>query len=168
MIKILVIISLLIFLFCIAYWRSPYQIVKHCDGDTSWIKPLIGKQKKIRYAVIDANESRQAGGKEATEYLYKILPIGSRISVVITGKKSYDRDLICTVYHGFTDINLAMLKAGHAMIDPRYLATISPSMQAKYIKAEARAKTKKLGRWKNQKSCVVTPWDFRKTSKYSK
>jgi len=166
MIKILVIISLLILFFCLAYWRSPYQIVKHCDGDTSYVKPLFGRQKKIRYAVIDANESRQAGGKEATEYLYKILPIGSRVSVVITGKKSYDRDFICTVYHGFTDINLAMLKAGHAMIDTRYLHTIPPSMQAKYIRAEVRAKAKRLGRWKSQKTSVA-PWDFRKVNKHN-
>lgn len=166
MIKILIIIFLLIFLFCIAYWRSPYQIVKHYDGDTSWIKPLFGKQKKIRYAVIDANESNQPGGKEATAYLYKILPIGSRISITVTGKKSYDRDLICTVYHGFTDINLAMLKAGHAMIDPRYLNTIPPDMRIKYITAEIRAKQRKLGRWKSQKTSVA-PWDFRKANKHN-
>lgn len=166
MIKILIIIGLFLFLFCIAYCRSPYKIIKHCDGDTSWVQPLIGKRKKIRYAVIDANESSQSGGKEATEYLYKILPVGSRISITVTGKKSYDRDFVGIVTHGFTDINLAMLKAGHAMVDPCYLNTIPPDMRIKYITAEIRAKQRKLGRWKSQKTSVA-PWDFRKANKHN-
>ena len=145
------------------YWRSTYKIIKHCDGDTSWVKPLIGKKFKVRYAVIDANESRQAGGKEATQYLNRILPIGSRVVIIPTSKhKSYDRDMIGTVYHNFKNINLAMLKAGYAVIDPRYLPDIDYDMQERYVKAQNRAKSHRLGRWGHPSHCAEMPWEFRK------
>ena len=151
----LILISILIY-----YWRSPYKIIKHCDGDTSWVKPLFGRKFKVRYAVIDANESRQAGGKEATQYLNRILPIGSRVSIVPTSKhKSYDRDMIGTVYHNFKNINLAMLKAGYAVIDPRYLTA---DIQEQYTKAQNRAKAHRLGRWGHPSQYAEMPWQFRK------
>ena len=153
-------IILAIALTILYYWRSPYKIIKHCDGDTSWVKPLIGKKFKVRYAVIDANESRQAGGKEATEYLNRILPIGSRVVIIPTSKhKSYDRDMIGTVYHNFKNINLAMLKAGYAVIDPRYLTA---DIQEQYTKAQDRAKAHRLGRWGHASHCAEMPWEFRK------
>ena len=153
-------IILAIALTILYYWRSPYKIIKHCDGDTSWVKPLIGKKFKVRYAVIDANESRQAGGKEATQYLNRILPIGSRVVIIPTSKhKSYDRDMIGTVYHNFKNINLAMLKAGYAVIDPRYLTA---DIQEQYTKAQDRAKAHRLGRWGHASHCAEMPWEFRK------
>ena len=124
------------------------------------MKPLIGKKFKVRYAVIDANESRQAGGKEATQYLNRILPIGSRVVIIPTSKhKSYDRDMIGTVYHNFKNINLAMLKAGYAVIDPRYLTA---DIQEQYTKAQDRAKAHRLGRWGHTSHCAEMPWEFRK------
>jgi endonuclease YncB( thermonuclease family) len=158
----LILISILIYCY-FYYWRSPYKIIKHCDGDTSWVKPLIGRKIKVRYAVIDANESRQAGGDSATQYLMRILPIGSRVSIVPTSKrKSYDRDVIGTVYHNFRNINLAMLKAGYAVIDPRYLADIDCDLQGRYIKAQDRAKVHRLGRWGHPSHYAETPMQFRK------
>ena len=155
----LILISILIYCY-FYYWRSPYKVIKHCDGDTSWVKPLIGKKFKIRYAVIDANESRQAGGKEATQYLNRILPIGSRVAIVPTSKhKSYDRDMIGIVYYNFKNINLAMLKAGYAVIDPRYLTA---DIQEQYTKAQNRAKAHRLGRWGHPSQCYETPMQFRK------
>lgn len=155
----LILISILIYCY-FYYWRSPYKIIKHCDGDTSWVKPLIGKKFKVRYAVIDANESRQPGGKEATQYLNRILPIGSRVAIIPTSKhKSYDRDMIGTVYHNFRNINLAMLKAGYAVIDPRYLTA---DIQEQYTKAQNRAKAHRLGRWGHPSHCYETPMQFRK------
>lgn len=147
------------------YWKCRYKIISHCDGDTSWVKPLIGKKFKVRYAVIDANETRQAGGKEAKQYLTKILPVGSRIAIAATSNnKSYDRELIGTVYKGFININLAMLRAGYAVIDPRYLHQINISMQIQYQKAQNRAIAKRLGRWKEPRHYAQMPWEFRRKS----
>jgi endonuclease YncB( thermonuclease family) len=147
------------------YWKYQYKIISHCDGDTSWVKPLIGKKFKVRYAVIDANETRQAGGKEAKQYLTRILPVGSRVEITPTStNKSYDRELIGTVYKGFIDINLAMLRAGYAVIDPRYLHQISADMQKQYINAENKAKIHRLGRWGDPSHYAQMPWEFRKKS----
>jgi len=159
MIYVFIVASLVI----LYYWKYPYKIISHCDGDTSWVKPLIGKKFKVRYAVIDANETRQAGGKEAKQYLARILPIGARVAIIPTTKnKSYDRELIGTVYKGFIDVNLAMLRAGYAVIDPRYLKTISPEMQRRYINAQNGAKKHRLGRWGDPNDYAQMPWEFRR------
>lgn len=145
------------------YWKYRYKIISHCDGDTSWVKPLIGKKFKVRYAVIDANELKQFGGKEAKQYLTRILPVGSRVAIAPTSKnKSYDRELIGTVYKGFINVNLAMLRAGYAVIDPRYLHQISKNMQTQYKLAQNSAIAKRLGRWGNPSHCAQMPWEYRK------
>ena len=157
-------IILAIALTILYYWRFPYKIISHCDGDTSWVKPLIGKKFKVRYAVIDANESRQSGGKAAKQYLTRILPVGSRVAIAPTSKrKSYDREVIGIVYHGFRDINLAMLKAGYAVIDPRYLYQINIDMRRQYFNAQDKAKNHRLGRWGDPQDCTQMPWEFRRT-----
>lgn len=126
-------------------------------------KALIGEKFKVRYAVIDANESRQSGGKAAKQYLTKILPISSRVAIIPTSnKKSYDREIIGTVYYKFKNINFAMLKAGYAVIDPRYLHTINNDMQQRYIKAQNHAKRHRLGRWNSQNDFAQMPWEFRR------
>ena len=159
------IIALLLTLIILYYWKYRYKIISHCDGDTSWVKPLIGKKFKVRYAVIDANETRQVGGKEAKQYLTKILPIGSRVAIAPTSNnKSYDRELIGTVHKGFINVNLAMLRAGYAVIDPRYLHQISKDMQIQYQKAQNSAIAKRLGRWGHPSHYAQMPWDWRKVN----
>lgn len=162
--KLLIILA--IALTILYYWRFPYKIISHCDGDTSWVKPLIGKKFKVRYAVIDANELRQFGGKAAKQYLTRILPIGSRVAIAPTSKrKSYDREIIGIVYHGFRDINLAMLAAGYAVIDHRYLHQINIDMRRQYFNAQDKAKKYKLGRWSNPQDCALMPWEYRRLNK---
>ena len=127
---------------------------------------MFGKKFKVRYAVIDVNETRQAGGNEATQYLNRILPVGSRVSIIPTSKrKSYDREMIGTVYKGWTNINLKMLVAGYAVIDPRYLQDIDYDMQKQYIKAQNKAKKHRLGRWGNPSHCAQMPWEWRKVNR---
>ena len=159
-------IFLAIALTILYYWRFPYKVISHCDGDTSWVKPLLGKKFKVRYAVIDANELRQFGGKAAKQYLTRILPIGSRVAIAPTSKrKSYDREIIGIVYHGFRDINLAMLAAGYAVIDPRYLHQINIDMRRQYFNAQDKARKYRLGRWKNLQDCAQMPWEYRRLNK---
>jgi endonuclease YncB( thermonuclease family) len=142
--------------------REPFTVVKHHDGDTTTVTDKNGKKISIRYHVIDANELSQAGGKEAKKYLYTLLPISTKINIVFTANQSYGR-YVGTVYHRGTNINLEMLKAGHAIIDDRYVKQISKEMQLEYYRAQSDAKKKKVGRWSNRKWCVQTPWEFRES-----
>lgn len=139
---------------------EPYTVVRHHDGDTTIVRDRNGTQFNIRYLVIDANELKQAGGVEARDYLYSLLPVGSKVSVAFTGNKSHNR-YEGTVYRNGRNINLAMLQAGYAVIDPRYIKRIDPAMRAEYTQAQANAKNRKLGRW-SSKNTQQMPSDWRK------
>lgn len=139
---------------------EPYTVVKHHDGDTTTVRDKDGNQFNIRYCVIDANELRQAGGKEARDYLYYLLPVGSKVSVAFTDNKSHNR-YEGTVYSNGRNINLAMLQAGYAVIDERYTRRINGDLLQQYRQAQNTAKKQKLGRWANRTTQQM-PWDFRK------
>lgn len=158
----IIFIALFLILWAIASSQStePFTVIRHHDGDTTTVKDSDGNQFNIRYCVIDANELRQAGGKEAKEYLDYLLPVGSKVSIAFTGNKSHDR-YEGTVYRNGRNINLAMLQAGHAVIDERYIKRISTDMATEYRKAQAEAKRQKLGRWESKRTQQM-PSDFRK------
>ncbi len=143
---------------------EPFTVVRSHDGDTTTVRDRSGNQFDIRFAVVDSNEDssglRQAGGKEATQYLRSILPDGSKVSIVFTGNESHNRS-VATIYRNGVNINLAMLQAGHAVIDPRYVKQISPEMRSQYQQAQAIAKRQKLGRWGNKAWSAEYPWEFR-------
>lgn len=164
MIYILIAIALFIFL----QWRSrkesnylePYQVVRHIDGDTTdFIDTRKNVKLRVRYLVIDANERHQPGGLEATRYLTRLLPIGSRASIDFTGNKSHDR-WEGTVYRNNMNVNLEMLRSGHAVIDERYVNRISADMRSRYRAALSYAQSKKLGRWATR-SHQQSPKEFR-------
>lgn len=143
---------------------EPFTVVSSHDGDTTTVRDRKGNQFNIRFAVVDANEDsngmRQAGGKEATQYLNSILPSGSKVSIVFTGNTSHNRT-VATIYRNGVNINLAMLEAGHAVVDPRYVKQISLEMRSQYQEAQANAKRRKLGRWSKKAWNSKTPWEFR-------
>jgi endonuclease YncB( thermonuclease family) len=145
---------------------APFIVIGRHDGDSIRVRDKDNKEFAIRFAVVDSNEDsnglRQAGGKEATAYLHSILPIGAKVSLKFTGNESHNRS-VATVYHRGENINLAMLKAGHAMIDPRYLKQIPKEMQKSYLDHQAWAKKQRLGRWSKKAWCAQTPWEFRET-----
>jgi endonuclease YncB( thermonuclease family) len=165
MIKIAIVIALILILILLIR-HFPYEVINNHDGDTSTLKPIFGKKFNVRFAVVDANELKQQGGREAKEYLDRIMPVGCRVSLVCTSEKgSYNREKIAIIYRWWTDVNLEMLKAGHAVIDPRYIQNIPPSMQSQYTKAQEHAKYWRLGRWGNPKHCALNPWGFRENCK---
>jgi endonuclease YncB( thermonuclease family) len=50
---------------------------------------INNRKEKIRLACVDAMESKQEGGKEATNFLSRLVPVGSKITIVDVGR---DRD----------------------------------------------------------------------------
>jgi endonuclease YncB( thermonuclease family) len=159
---IIAIIAIAIFLIWIASTQNvePFTVISSHDGDTTTVRDRNGNQFKIRYAAIDANELGQAGGKEARDYLYSLIPVDSKVSIVFTGNESYGR-YEATIYRNGKNISLAMLQAGHAVIDTRYIKRIELDMRADYQKAQDNAKKNKLGRWSSRKTQQM-PSEWRK------
>ena len=87
----------------------------HClrvsDGDTITIA-AEGRKEKVRLIGIDAPELRQEGGPEARQYLAKRI-LNRRVKVEGETRDRYGR-LLGTVYLGEENINLSLVREGHA------------------------------------------------------
>lgn len=131
------------------------SVVSITDGDT--FKALIGgNQTTIRLACIDAPEKRQPYGKESTEQLKILLPIGAKIWIEPVAIDRYGRT-VAKVING-KSVNLAMVQNGYAMIYSGYLKPCA-DIRMQLIQAESSAKYKRLGLWQQQQICE--PWKFR-------
>ena len=142
------------------------KITKIIDGDTIDIAAPGGllrstKQERLRLYGIDAPESNQRGGTDATKYLAKMARPGKKIWVHRTGTDQYGRTiaLISPNRSRVQDsFNYRMIRAGHARA---YMP--SPEDRPSYTEAEQMAQNEKRGIWK--KSDNVAPWDWRKAQK---
>ena len=129
------------------------KIIRVIDGDTVVIQPKGGlfsgkPEERIRLWGMDAPESAQKGGTEATKYLQRI--IGSRAEIWITrsGTDQYGRTIGVihpdrrTVDNSY---NYQMVKGGHA-----HCYMLDGPQTARYNAAEAEAKAHRRGLWKQK------------------
>jgi endonuclease YncB( thermonuclease family) len=135
------------------------KVVRVADGDTLSLLDSSNRQHKIRLHGIDTPEREQAHGKAAWDALAKLVD-GRRVGVVVLGEDSYGRT-DGTVYLGETNINLAMVAAGHAWWY-RYYAPDNHLLED----AERQARKAKLGLW--ARPDPMPPWDWRRQQRYSR
>ena len=125
------------------------KVVSIHDGDT--ITVLQGKQQvKVRLFGIDAPELKQPYGKMSKKFL-EILIAGEVVEVEENGKDRYKRT-IGTIYLGDTDINAQMVASGYAWAYRKF--------SKKYTAQESRAKSQRLGLWRDKES--IPPWEWRR------
>lgn len=140
------------------FWGKGMQVK---DGDTVVIAPEAGgKFFTCRLYGIDAPErdhGRKTGqpyGKEAHRELEWLL-LGERVEVTKTGNKAGSIE-VCMFKQKGIDINLEMVKKGHAWAYKQYL---KEPYASEYIEAESEARAEKLGLW--QDNDPKPPWEFR-------
>ena len=83
------------------------------DGDTI----VVGKQP-IRLNGVSAPERNEAGGREATAFM-KRLVLGKKLTCVDNGERTYDR-LVARCYLNGKDIGETIIASGLARDCPRY------------------------------------------------
>ena len=134
---------------------------KVIDGDTIHVVTGGNVRFKVRLERIDAPESDQPYGKEATDYLAKLIK-GRTVRVEWVKKDRYGRILGIVYYDqpgnpnskpNRQDINLTMVSTGHAWHYSYFDQT----------PASAAAKEKKLGLWAADN--VVSPYEWRKNKR---
>ncbi len=135
------------------------RVVTVADGDTLSILDGNNTQYKIRLHGIDTPEREQAHGKAAWKALSELVA-GKTVGVAVLGKDSYGRT-DGTVYLGDTDINLAMVAAGHAWWY-RYYAPDNRLLEI----TEREAREARRGLWTS--SDPVPPWEWRRQQRYSR
>ena len=137
--------------------RVQAQVISVGDGDT--LRAIAnGKEITVRLACIDAPETNQPLGPEATEALRFMLPRDQAIALRVSDIDRYGRT-VAEIYRGESLINLTMVREGAAVVYSQYLNGCA-SNRDEYLKAESAAREEKLGFWKDNKG--VMPWDWRR------
>lgn len=125
------------------------KVVSIHDGDT--ITVLQDKQQvKVRLFGIDAPELKQPYGKKSKRFLANLIA-GKVVEVEENGKDRYKRT-IGTIYLNDKDINAQMVANGYAWAYRKF--------SKKYTAQESKAKSQKLGLWRDKES--IPPWEWRK------
>lgn len=132
------------------------EVLSVGDGDTITVREN-GSKTTIRLACIDAPESSQQGGKEATNYLKQLIPTGTTVGLRTVTTDRYGRT-IGEIYRNGDSVNLKMVKQGQAVVYDRYLDACE-NTQDQFLEAEQKANKRELGFW-NQPN--VMPWDYRR------
>ncbi len=134
------------------------------DGDTLTIQSdVLEKPKPVRLIGIDTPEisfNGEGQGQisiDARDYLTKLVPIGSTITVDLGDKgNTYSRRLLGTIYFEGKNINLAMVESGQAamyLIDP-----VDKDLYQSYRAAAKKAFEEGLGFYGVTK---IMPYEFR-------
>ena len=127
-------------------------VTKIIDGDGIWVS-LSSGPIEIRFHSIDAPERDQAWGAEAAAALARRVD-GKQVALDVVTQDQYDR-LVAVVYLGDENLNVWMVKQGHAWAFRRYLK------DRRYCSWEAEARSAGSGLWSLPKSRWQAPWEWR-------
>ena len=138
------------------------NLLRVIDGDTVVVQRPGGwfsshPKERLRLWGIDAPESDQTGGKDATKYLKRI--IGSRRKIWMTSMDTDHYGRTVAIIHPDrrtlkNSYNYEMVRGGHA-----HTYMLAGPDQERYEKAEAEAQENRRGLWR--RSSAQSPREFR-------
>lgn len=134
------------------------RVVGVSDGDTITVLDSAKVRHKVRLAGIDAPESKQAFGQASKKHLSDL--VFDRDVTLDCGKVDKYRREVCVVMVNGRDANLAQVTAGMAWWYRKYQNEQTAAQRADYEAAEATAKARKVGLWRD--ADPLAPWDWRK------
>ena len=130
-------------------------VTKIVDGDTIDIQ-LSSGPIRVRLHGVDTPERGQPWGKESTAAL-SVLVMGKEVDIEPFSQDRYER-MIGIVYRGDLNVNLELIKHGHAWAYRRYIRKKDSALCIN----EAAARTAKKGLWALPKEQQVAPWEWRR------
>lgn len=150
--KLILILALLLLASPVFAWTG--TVVKVSDGDTIWVE-TEKQATKIRLYGIDAPESKQPYGAEATAFLTDFA-LGKTVTVVELDTDRYSRSVAIVILDGIS-LQEIMLDNGYAWVYNSYCKQCGA-----WKALEQDAKSNKRGMWVDD---CVEPWVWRKSGK---
>ncbi len=141
------------------------KVSRVIDGDTLTLLTREGTRLRVRLYGIDAPEVRheempgQPHGEEAKDALAALV-LGRIVTVAIVDIDAHRR-VVGIVRCSGEEINLEMVRSGHAWAYRRYL---SAPYASGYIDAEKEARGRRDGLWKQPNP--DPPWEFKRRSRH--
>lgn len=134
-----------------------YRVVGVSDGDTITVLNEQKKQAVVRLAGIDAPEKGQDFGNRAKQQLSSLV-FGKNVHLNGNKIDRYGRR-VAKVLIGGIDVNLEMVRSGHAWHYKQYANEQSISDREIYDSAEQKARKMQYGIW--SMPLPLAPWDYR-------
>jgi endonuclease YncB( thermonuclease family) len=122
------------------------RVVRVVDGDTLVLLVAGHEQERIRLAGIDCPERKQAFGTRAKQALTRR----------VAGKVIADG----------RDVDLALVREGRCWWYRKYAREQTRADRVLYENAEAKARKKRLGLWRDP--APVPPWEWRKEHQHGR
>lgn len=132
-------------------WR-PVQLLRVIDGDTL-VLSANARRYRVRLARIDAPETHQPGGAEATWFVQELLDSKS-LEWHVVGVDIYGR-MLAEVRADGTSLNEQLVANGHAWVYSQFRST-----EPQLIELEQQARQQALGLW--QQDSPLPPWQWRR------
>lgn len=129
-------------------------VTKIVDGDTIDVQ-LSSGPIRVRLHGVDTPERGQPWGKESTGALTGLVG-GKEVYIEPFEQDRYDR-MIGIVYRGDLNVNLELVKRGHAWAYRKYMRKADSDLCI----LEAAARTAKRGLWA-AKERPIAPWEWRR------
>lgn len=136
---------------CSTLLGGDYRVLDVHDGDTAKVQKEGGDPISVRFAEIDAPELAQPFGRESQKHLEALI-LHKEVDLKIQTRDRYGR-VVARVYLDGRDINSDAVRTGHAWWYRQY------SKDASLGEAEAAARRKRLGLWKDPRP--TPPWTYR-------
>jgi endonuclease YncB( thermonuclease family) len=144
------------------FWNG--RVVRVTDGDTLWITRDEG-HARVRLYGIDAPESNQPFGKEATDFVYQLV-FREDVEVETFYQDRYGRDIAMVYYfvqESFDqmperfNLNEEIIKAGYAWVYEQYC---DEPIRKQWQELEKEARTAGIGLWRDD--TPIKPWEYRR------
>lgn len=141
------------------YQYAPGKVIKVADGDTITVYTKEREKRKIRLYGVDAPESKQAWGQEATDFVSDLVFL-QEVEISVVNEDRYGRDVALVKLPDGRILNEELVRHGHAWV---YRDYCREALCNNWIDLELRARTEKSGLW-SQKN-PTAPWRWRKQNK---
>jgi endonuclease YncB( thermonuclease family) len=137
----------------------PGTVTRVIDGDT--IDVLLDSGRiRVRLHGVDAPEHDQQWGAEAAQWLRMRL-MNYAITLDPVSQDQYER-MVAVVHDGEVDINVELVRAGHAWAYRRYLRRADRELCA----AEVTARRANSGLWALPPAARPAPWEYRHAQRH--
>ena len=137
---------------------SKGRVIQVADGDTVVVHTGMGKTERVRLYGVDAPESAQRGGAEATAFASSLLLFAS-VSLSEMDRDQYGRSVALVRLDDGRLVNEEMVREGHAWV---YRAYCREAFCAKWLALEHQAKKQGRGLWRQDKP--TPPWQWRRAN----
>lgn len=135
---------------------SKGRVVQVADGDTIVVHMGMGKTERVRLYGVDAPESRQVGGEEATAFAKSLL-LYQPVSLSELDRDQYGRSVALVRLEDGRIANAEMVREGHAWV---YRSYCREAFCAQWLALEHDAKKRGLGLWR--RGNPTPPWKWRR------